>query len=107
MELALILWVGSLILTPLAASARGRTALGWLVWAFFLGPLALVAVLVLGKRDVPPVIVPAGPAAAGDGPAAMKACVACFLEIDRRATICGHCRTPQPVKDPRDDSAGW
>jgi len=44
-------WILFTILVGVAASRRGRSALGWIVGSFFISPgLALLFILVLGNK---------------------------------------------------------
>ena len=83
MEWFLVFWVGSIVLAPLAASGRGRSVLLWLVLAVLLGPLALLAVLVLGQAGT-------RAAATGDG---TYACPFCAERVLLEARICKHCHS--------------
>ena len=47
MEWFLFVWIGFAVVTAIAASARGRSALGWGVLGLVFGVFALIAVLVM------------------------------------------------------------
>lgn len=50
MELLIMLWIATLVLTPMAAYGRGRSKLGWFLLAALFGIFAFIAVLVLPSR---------------------------------------------------------
>lgn len=47
MEWFLIMWAGFAVVTGLAASARGRSGIGWAAIGLIFGVFALIAVLVM------------------------------------------------------------
>jgi hypothetical protein len=113
--ISLFSWIGFVIVTALAASARGRDAFGWLILAMLFSPFALLAVLVLGKRET------AGASTTDERRRILNddgkwKCPWCFGEVDPRASACPHCgRATIPFlepesaspRNPKDDSAGW
>ncbi len=92
----LVLMLLFAVLSGGAASSYGRSGFLWFVLGFFTGPIALLLVLMLGKSGAQRIIEEQRAQEARTTKAAskMKQCPACFGEIDARATICRHCRTP-------------
>lgn len=80
MEWLLMFWVGSLVLAPLAASGRGRSAFVWFALALIFGPLALLAVLVMGSAT--------RAASPTDG---RYKCPQCAELVMLEAKVCKHC----------------
>lgn len=46
-------WIGFAVITALAASARGRSGIGWFLLGCLFGVFALIAVLVMGHKARP------------------------------------------------------
>ncbi len=47
----ILFWILFTVLVAVAASSRGRSALGWVVGSFFISPfMALLFILVLGNK---------------------------------------------------------
>lgn len=68
----LILWVVSLLVSPLVAGGKGRSPILWWLITLFLGPLATLIVVLLPKAG--------------------KKCPFCALVIPREARVCPFCR---------------
>jgi hypothetical protein len=51
MEVIFLFWIAFIVLTAIAAHGRGRSVGGWLLLAIPFGLFALLAVLVLGKKE--------------------------------------------------------
>lgn len=65
----LLFWFGFSILVAVAASARGRSAIGWFLLSVVISPLlALLFVLVMQRKDAPPEL----PAQRASGPFAAE-----------------------------------
>lgn len=45
------LWLACAVIAALAAGSRNRSALAWFFLGFLFGPLAVIAVLVMGRAD--------------------------------------------------------
>lgn len=61
--------------------------------------LIVLALVVLGVLVIAGVLKAiAAVLRAGDDAIKMRPCGACYSRIDKRATICPHCRTAQPAK---------
>ncbi|MCB1909966.1 MAG: hypothetical protein KDH15_21605 [Rhodocyclaceae bacterium] len=82
MEVWLVLWIGFAILTAMAASSRGRSGFGWFVLGLLFGIFALLAVLVLPRRN-------------GDSdaptPDTHVRCPDCQELVLKEARVCKHC----------------
>lgn len=51
MEL-IVIWLGVAIVTALAANARGRSFVIWLIWGALFSLIALLAVLVMENKNL-------------------------------------------------------
>jgi hypothetical protein len=47
----IIIWIAFAVLTALAANTKGRSAGGWFVLGIIFGIFALIAVLVMEKKE--------------------------------------------------------
>lgn len=49
--LIVFLWLTFIVLTMLAAATRNRSVFMWFIWSALFGLLALIAILIMGKRE--------------------------------------------------------
>lgn len=83
MEL-LIFWIVLPVIVALIANSKGRSGLGWFLYAFLIWPVALVHILLVGRT-------PEGEMkkALSEG---RVPCPHCKEMIKKEAHVCPHCR---------------
>lgn len=77
MELSL-LWLACCFGSAVIASSKKRSVFSWFLLGFFLGPIALLIVGLMGRSETP-----------GDDE---RKCPYCAEIIKKEATVCKHCR---------------
>ena len=90
--MAAIAWLAFAALTAFVANARGRSTGIWFLLGVVLGPLALVAVLVMPRP---------GEAAAPEAEADGSACPVCRVLVERSLKTCPTCGHPLEPAAPR------
>lgn len=98
MNLFLVLWIVILAMTAYAAKSRGRSVPRWIAIGFFFPGLALIAVLILPRREKTGV----------DGLVHedLRPCPSCAQDIKASASRCKHCAAQvEPIA--LRDRSGW
>lgn len=72
---ALVVWIGSMIATPMLASRKGRSGVSWFFLALFFSVIALVAVLLVS-----------------DSGTGSTRCPNCRATVGSASTICPNCK---------------
>lgn len=80
----LVVWLVSALVTPVIASSKGRSSLGWLILGILFGPIALLFVAVAGRDQ-------RREQRAGLQSGKLRACPACAEPIKSEAVRCKHC----------------
>jgi hypothetical protein len=95
MELV-VLWLFFAVLTPIVATAKGRSGVGWFLLGLVFGLLALIVVVVLPslkppEQPVKPIRTTVDPEP--DSSTGLKRCPNCAEEIRAEAKLCRFCQT--------------
>ena len=92
MEL-ILLWGFCAIVSACIASGKGRSGFGWFILGALFGPLAMIAVGLMGKVSAQPEL-----------PPDTKLCPFCHKQIRSIATECRWCGKKIPQKDAEEET---